>query len=330
MLFKRILLASASIALVLPFTATAQTASPAAPVAAAPAAATAAPAAPAAAPAAGTAEKTSTVTNPTAPVTRGEFEALLKETLLNNPQIVMDTVKKLHEQRTAETNKEMKEALARNKEALATDESFPRIGNLKDADVTIYEFFDYHCGYCKHMLPVVSKLIESDKKVRIVFLEFPILSEDSVTASRASLAVYRLEPTKYFDFHAELMKAKGKFDEKAIADIAKKVGLDWKKVKKEMSSEEVTGMLDKARALAEDLGIRGTPAFIIGDEILPGAIPIEDMNQIIEAVRKGESPKLVKTKSTAEPPPPRDPSAPAAKAAAPAKEAAPAESPAAH
>lgn len=304
MSLKHFLLATASIAMLLPGAAMAQTAAPA------PTAPTPAADAPPAAPPAGVpADAPKPVTNPNAPVTRGEFEAMLRETLMNNPQIIMETVKQLHTMHRAETERQMKEALQRNKEAMAKDTTSPRVGNLKDADITIYEFFDYHCGYCKHMLPVITKLIESDKKVRVVFFEFPILSEDSVMAARAALAVYRLEPDKYFKFHTELLNTKGKFEEKVFADIAKKAGVDWKKVKKEMSRQEITDQLDKVRALAEDLGVRGTPAFVIGDEIVPGAIPFDDMEKLIDAIRKGESTSAtdMETKSTAEPPPPREP-----------------------
>jgi len=316
MSLKYFLLATASLALVLPFHAMAETA------AESPAAAAAAPASadkPATAPADKTvtaekkaatspADKTAAapVTNPNAPVTHAEFEALLHETLLNNPEIVMEAVKKLHDKHMEESNKQMQESLSKHKEELANDTLSPSVGDAKTSDVTVIEFFDYHCGYCKHMLPVVTQLLNEDKKVHFIFREFPILSEDSVMASRAAIAVYNIDKEKYFDFHTALMKFSGKFDEKSIADIAKKVGVDPKKLKKEMANPEITDMLDKTRAIAEDLGIRGTPALIIGGELLPGAVPYDDMVKVIENARKGVKPES-DAKSKAEAAPAKEP-----------------------
>ena len=224
------------------------------------------------------------------PVTHAQFQSLLRETLLNDPEIVMDAVKKLHEQHEQDAQKQMGEALAKHKDQLMSDTKSPSIGDPKTTDVTVVEFFDYHCGYCKHMLTTVSQIVDEDKKVRFIFREFPILSEDSVTAARAAIAVYRIEPDKYFDFHTALMKSTGKFDEKSLADIAKKVGVSPSKMKKEMENPEITKMLDENRAIAEDMGIRGTPALIVGDQVLPGAIPHDDLAKLIATTRSGVKP----------------------------------------
>jgi protein-disulfide isomerase len=218
------------------------------------------------------------------PITRAELPGLVREIIMNDPDLIMDALKKLRENQASKSKQEMKDSLSKHKEEFASDTVSPAVGP-KDATVTIVEFFDYHCGYCKQMLPTITKLLETDKKVRVVFREFPILSEDSVTAARAAIAVYRLNKDKYFPFHSALMAAKGKFDEATLMDTAKKLGIDTGKLKKEMENPEITAQLDKNRQLAEDIGIRGTPALIVGDELYPGAMPYEDLLDIVTRTR---------------------------------------------
>lgn len=228
-----------------------------------------------------------------APVTKDQIPALVKEAIMNEPEIIMEAVQRLREKQKAEADKKTAEAIAANKEAVYNDPSSPAIGNLKDPDVTIVEFFDYHCGYCKHVLPVISQIVKDDPKVKVVFKEFPILSEDSVKAARAAIAVNRIAPEKYFAFHSGLMEHKGEYSEKALTDIAKKSDVDAAAMMKEMAKEEVTAALDKSRKLGELLGVRGTPAIIMNDHFLPGAVSIEDLKKMIANVRAGKKPDYV-------------------------------------
>ena len=124
----------------------------------------------------------------TSPVTHAEFEELLKNTLYSNPEIVMESVKRLHDKHEMEVKKEMGEALEKHKAELLSDTKSPRVGDVKQTDITLIEFFDYHCGFCKKMLPTLTQIIGDDKKVHVIFREFPILSEDSVYAARAAIA----------------------------------------------------------------------------------------------------------------------------------------------
>lgn len=242
-----------------------------------------------------------------AAVSRQELPALVKDIILNDPDIVMQAIQKLREKQAMEAKQKAAEALTKHRDELFNDANSPGIGDAKTADVTLVEFFDYHCGYCKHMLPDLAKLAKEDKKLRIVFREFPILGEDSVTAARAALAVHRVAKDKYFDFHSALMKQQGKFDEKTLLDIAKKVGVNADKVKAEMAKPEVAAMIEKNRELAESLGIRGTPAIIVGNEFMPGAMSYDDMKKAIEAARAAGKPAEAAPAATA----------PAAAAAAP-------------
>lgn len=217
-------------------------------------------------------------------VTRAELPALVRKAIMENPEMLADAIKVLHDKQQEDSQKETKDALDKKYDDLFKDKVSPSIG-AKNPDVTFVEFFDYHCGYCKHLLPSVTKLVKSDKKVRIIFREFPILSADSTLASRAAVAVNRVAPDKYFAFHTELMNSSSKYDEEMLTELAVKVGVDAEKFKKAYDEKETMEQLDENRKMAEALGIRGTPALVFPDRMLPGAIPYEDLEKIIEEQR---------------------------------------------
>lgn len=226
----------------------------------------------------------------TAPITRAELPALVKEALMNEPEMIMQAVQKMREKQQAEAEKKTTESIAANKAGLFNDADSPSVGDEKTADITIVEFFDYHCGYCKHMLPTITQLLKDDKKVRVVFKEFPILSEDSALAARAAVAVNRIAKDKYFAYHTALMKHEGKYEEKNLLEMAQKEGIDSAKLKAEMAKPEVTAVLDKMRKLGEDIGVRGTPAIVMNDHFLPGAADVDEMKRMIANVRAGRKP----------------------------------------
>ncbi|MDX1975819.1 MAG: DsbA family protein [Rickettsiales bacterium] len=310
MTFSRTLLITTACCTLLAHMAAAQTITPTAPQAAAPAAV--APQAntpiivPAAAPAAAPAANPTTVVvapvaavpvpaKPVAPVaaapahnanvvTKDELPALIKKALMENPEMLVEVAQKYRDEQEKNSEKRMREGIAKNKDALFNDADSPSIGDPK-ADVTIVEFFDYHCGYCHQLLPAIVKLASEDKKVRIVFKEFPILSEDSVDAAKAALAVNRIAKDKYFAFHQELMKGTGRFDEKSLLEIAKKLGVNGEKLKAEMAKPELVAELDKTRAVADDMGLRGTPAIIINDQVFPGALSYDELKKEVDKAR---------------------------------------------
>ncbi len=226
-----------------------------------------------------------------APVTRDQIPALVKEALINDPSILNEAVEKMRDQQEADAKKQAKEAIAKNKAGLFSDAKSPSVGDAATADITIVEFFDYHCGYCKQVLPSITELINKDKKVRVVFKEFPILSEDSVLASRAALAVNNIAKDKYFAFHTAMMAGKGKYDEKFIMDEAKKLGIDTAKLKAEIASPDISAMLDNNRKIGEAIGVRGTPAIIIGEEFFPGAMSYADLQKAVDGVRSSAAKK---------------------------------------
>lgn len=225
------------------------------------------------------------------PVTKEELPALVQEVLMNDPEIIMKAMEKLQAQKERESQEKMAKAVEENAPAILKNPAIPSYGaSASKADVTLVEFFDYHCGYCKHFLPELTKVVDADKKVRVLFVDYPILSEDSETAAKAAIAVNRLDKSKYFEFHTALMKESGKFDEARLVEIAEKVGIDGDKLKKEMAKPEVRAMVEKNRDTARKIGIRGTPAIIIGKELIPGAMSADDLKKVIANTRAGKNP----------------------------------------
>lgn len=219
-----------------------------------------------------------------APVTRAELPALIKEALLNDPSILMEVVEKMQAEQANELSKKAKEGIIKYKDQIFNDPNTPSVGPA-DADVSVVEFFDYHCGYCKQALGSIIKLLESDKKVRVVFKEFPILSEDSRYGAKAALAVHRIAKDKYFDFHKAMYTVKGKINEAFVLAEAAKLGIDANKLKAEIANPEIEKIIDADKDLGMKLGVQGTPAIIIGEKLFPGAVPLEVMQKAIAELR---------------------------------------------
>ena len=158
------------------------------------------------------------------------------------------------------------------------------MGGNPEGDVTVVEFFDYQCPYCKLVEPAVEDLIKGDSKLRIVYKEFPILGPVSTYASRVALAA--MKQGKYVEFHTAMMAAKGKITEDIVMKIAADAGLDLAKVKIDMNAPEIEKTIQHSYELADALGINGTPAFIIGDALLPGAADLATLKKAVTETRK--------------------------------------------
>ncbi len=215
---------------------------------------------------------------------RAGIENVVREYLLSHPEIVVEAIQAYREREQKAQEERTKQALNAHKEALVKAEGAPFVGNPK-GDVTVVEFFDYRCGYCKRVYPLVAQLLKEDKNLRWVFKEFPILGPDSLTASRAALAAWALDPSKYMAFHSELMKTSGALPEDRILRIAKDVGYDVDKLRTGMKDAAVDAQINHNHQLAETFGIRGTPAFIVGDDLVPGAIDIDTLRELVAKAR---------------------------------------------
>lgn len=215
-----------------------------------------------------------------------EVEKIIGEYLRANPEIILDSIRLMQERERAQESERGAANIATYRELILNDPTSPIGGNPK-GDVTIVEFFDYNCTYCKRVFPTIKKLLKEDKNIRFVFKEFPILSPGSELAARAALAAWRQDKTKYWQVHSEFIRLKGRFTESRILRLAKKMGFDPIQLKKDMNSASMSKIIAGNRQLARQLGITGTPGFVIGNEIVPGAIDLTALKQLVAAARKG-------------------------------------------
>ena len=217
-----------------------------------------------------TASKASDAPAPNAftPAQRKELETIIKDVLLNNPEIMLEVQNALESKMDKIQAERMAVAIKENATELYRPAGSPIVGNVK-GDVPVIEFFDYNCGYCKKALSEVTQLMDKDKKVRIIMKEFPILSKGSEEASRVALAAKM--QGKYWEFHRAMLESQGQANEAASLRVAEKLGLDMTRLKKDMASPEVKKEIEDTRQLATKMGIQGTPHFIVGDRIIAGA-----------------------------------------------------------
>lgn len=206
--------------------------------------------------------------------------------LAEQPEAVYNALALHQQNEKAREEDARRQTVAQLGDALFDQEGDPSFGaSAETADMTLVEFFDYRCGYCKRSLQTVLDLVESDPKLRVVLKEFPILGPESVVASRVSLAANRIDPKLHKGFHTALMAHRGGFDTTSLLIVAAAAGYDPAAVQAEMEASEVTTQIRNAYEVAEALGIRGTPAFVVGDTVIPGAVNADQLRQAIEKAR---------------------------------------------
>jgi protein-disulfide isomerase len=216
---------------------------------------------------------------------RQEIEGLIKEYLTKNPEILVEMQNALEAKEYERQAARTAAVIKKNAQEVFRPTSSPIVGNSK-GDVTVLEFFDYNCGYCKRAFGDVARLIEKDKQVKFILKELPILSKGSEDAAKVALAAKM--QGKYWEFHRAMLESTGQANEASALRTAEKVGLDMSKLKKDMASPAVQKELDDTQALAKKLGIQGTPYFLVADRIIPGAPGdlLERMNKLVADVRK--------------------------------------------
>lgn len=216
---------------------------------------------------------------------RAAFRAEVRAYLLENPEVLMEAIGVL-EAREQEAQVQADVAMARtNADALFNDPtSF--VGGNPDGDITIVEFMDYRCGYCKRAYPEVSALIAGDGNIRYIIKELPILGEESVIASRFALAVREVAGDEmYADIHSTLMEYQGTISEAALLRIGDSFELDTLAILDAMYGDDVTQIINANRHLAQRMQINGTPTFVVEDQLLRGYVPQAQMEQIVAGVR---------------------------------------------
>lgn len=216
-----------------------------------------------------------------------EIEQLIHEYLQENPEVLVDAIRAYRAKQEQAQQAQAQASVMDFKMLLAHGELNVPSHGPADAPVTIVEFFDYRCGYCKKVLPDVQALMETESDIRFVFMEFPILGEDSAIASQAALAVWVNWPDKYVSMHNALMGSRGGLNESKVMEAAAGLGIDTAALREAMASQTINQLIQTNYQLAESMNINGTPAFIIGDELVPGAIDMATMKHLIDAARKG-------------------------------------------
>ena len=206
-----------------------------------------------------------------------DLENIIKNYILENPEIIIESLEKFTANQK-EREKKSFVSILNNFNETKVYENLPRIGNL-ESQLIIVEFIDYNCGYCKKTLPTISKLIKNFDNIQIVFIDYPILSDSSEIAARASLAAN--EQNAYFEFHTILLNNTKSINENFLYKTAENLELDIEKFKKDMSSTKIKNNIIKNIKFANSLKIRGTPTFIIGNQILPGAYDYDKLKKII-------------------------------------------------
>lgn len=220
---------------------------------------------------------------PFTPDQEKRVKEMVKEYILANPEVILEAVQTLRRRQEEAQQKAAQEALKTKRDQLQGSKELPVAGN-PNGTVTIVEFFDYRCGYCKAAKPAVEEVVRGDGKVRLVFKEFPILGPASRVASLAAVAANK--QGKYLAFHNAMMAYPNNLTEEVVFALARQVGLDIAKLREDMKSPEVADLIARTNKLAQELNINGTPAFIIGDTIIPGAVSAEDLRTKIAEARK--------------------------------------------
>ena len=217
-------------------------------------------------------------------VQKKEFGDFIKEYLVENPEILIDVQEALQKKQAAQQQAKAEAVITDNEKTIFSSPYDIALGNPK-GDVTIVEFFDYNCGYCKRALPDMDAILKDDKNVRFVLKELPILGPDSLAAHKVSAAVRDLAPEKYGAFHRALLGGEGRATEESAIAIASGMGISEADIRKTMADKPHDDAVRQAYSLANDLGITGTPSYVVGQEMVFGAVGEEDLREKIANVR---------------------------------------------
>jgi protein-disulfide isomerase len=213
---------------------------------------------------------------------RGEIETILRDYLLKHPEMIEEL------QALAQSEK-IRKAIAENRETLLNSQRHVTLGNPK-GDITLVEFFDYNCGYCKRALDDMLTLLRTDPNLKVVLKEMPVLSQGSLEAAQvaAALAMQDKSGKRYLDFHQRLLGGRGQADKARALAVAKEAGADMARLEKDMASAETRAALEESLKLAETFGIQGTPSYVVGNEVLIGAVGLKELQAKIASARCGK------------------------------------------
>jgi len=219
---------------------------------------------------------------------RSDIQAIVRSYLIAHPEVLEEAMNELNKRQAAEEAAKHEAAIGQNADSIFNSPHGVVLGN-KDGDVAFVEFFDYNCGYCKRAMADMLDLLKSDPKLKIVLKEFPVLSEGSVEAAKVAVAVRMQDPKKYLDFHTRLLGGRGPVDKARALAAAKDVGLDVARIEKDLANPEVRATIEENMKLAEDMGLNGTPSYVIGKQVVIGAVGLEALKEKIGIARCGKA-----------------------------------------
>lgn len=223
-------------------------------------------------------------------VQRGEIERIIKDYLIKNPEVLQEAIAELEKKQAVAEAAKHQAAIKDNAQAIFNSPRQVVVGNPQ-GDVTFVEFFDYNCGYCKRALDDMMEIMKNDSKLKVVLKEFPVLGPGSVDAAKVAVAVRMQDKTgkKYLEFHQKLLSGRGQVDKARAMAVAKEVGMDVARIERDLSSDEVRASLEESFKLAEKLGLNGTPSYVIGNEVVVGAVGLTTLKEKVNTARCGKA-----------------------------------------
>lgn len=215
---------------------------------------------------------------------KAAIEKIVHDYLVANPEVLEEAMAALEKKQAAAASAGLAKTLEQKKGVLFDSARQVVLGN-PDGDVTVVEFFDYNCGYCKRALSDMQALLDKDPKLRFVLKEFPVLGQGSTEAARVAVAVNRIAPTKYLEFHKRLLTGRGAADHAKAMEAALAAGVDAKALDKALADKEVAATIEEVYGLASSLGLSGTPSYVVGNEVVPGAIGLAKLSERVATAR---------------------------------------------
>ena len=223
-------------------------------------------------------------------IQRSDIESIVRNYLIAHPEVLEEAMAELTKRQTAAESAKQQASVAENANAIFNSPRGVTLGN-RDGDVSFVEFFDYNCGYCKRAMSDMLDLMKADPKLKVVLKEFPVLGQGSVEAAQVAVAVRMQDPTgkKYLDFHQKLLGGRGTADKARAMAAAKEAGLDIARIEKDLANPEVKATIEENFKLAESMGMNGTPSYVIGKQIVIGAVGVNNLKEKIGVARCGRA-----------------------------------------
>jgi protein-disulfide isomerase len=218
-----------------------------------------------------------------------EIERIVRDYLIAHPEVLQEAMAELEKRQSVAESEKHRSAVKEHAQALFSSPRQVNLGNPQ-GNVTFVEFFDYNCGYCKRAMTDMLTLMKSDPKLKVVLKEFPVLGPGSVEAAQVAVAVNMQDKTgkKYIEFHQKLLGGRGQADKAHALAVAKEIGMNTAQIEKDMAGPEVQATLQESFKLAEALGLNGTPSYVIGSDVVVGAVGLPALEEKINTARCGK------------------------------------------